>query len=364
MPTTVQIIHLEDDSADTQLVGNMLSEAGLVVQLQRVHTLEAFRAALGSPLLKVIISDYTLPGVDALEALHLARQLRPEIPFIFLSGTIGEELAVQALNHGATDYVSKTHMARLVPAVERALHEAEEQTLRIRGDQELARTTARFNGIISSAMDAIISIDVHQRVVLFNPAAERLFQVTAAEALGQSINRFIPLRFRAAHTQHVEEFGKTGVSNRKMGALGSLSAVRANGQEFPIEASISQVQVDGERLFTVILRDITERTRGEEALRESEERFRTMANAIPQLAWMARPDGSIFWYNQRWDQYTGTTPEQMEGWGWRSVHDPKVLPTVLQRWRTSIARSEPLEMEFPCAEPTGNSGLSSHEWCR
>ena len=74
------------------------------------------------------------------------------------------------------------------------------------------------------------------------------------------------------------------------------------------------------------------------ALRESEKRFRTMANAMPQLAWIARPDGHIFWYNQRWYEYTGTTPEQMEGWGWQSVHEPGQLPKVLERWKAPRER--------------------------
>ncbi len=95
--------------------------------------------------------------------------------------------------------------------------------------------------------------------------------------------------------------------------------------------------------------DVTELKRAEEALRQSEEQFRTLANAIPQLCWIAGPDGSIFWYNQRWYAYTGTTPEQMLGWGWQTVHDPEVLPTVLERWKESIRTVEPFEMVFPAA---------------
>ena len=98
------------------------------------------------------------------------------------------------------------------------------------------------------------------------------------------------------------------------------------------------------RCFT---RDVTGRLRAEAALRDSEGRFRTMADSIPQLAWMARPDGHIYWYNRRWYEYTGTTPEQMEGWGWQEVHDPEVLPTVLERWKASIAGGEPFDMVFP-----------------
>jgi PAS domain S-box-containing protein len=136
-------------------------------------------------------------------------------------------------------------------------------TERIKAEAALTRATARFNGIIASAMDAIVSIDSQQRVVLFNPAAEKMFGISAAEAQGQDLNRFIPERFRTAHSHHVEQFGRTGVSTRRMGALRTVAGLRANGEEFPIEASISQVDVDGEKLFTVILRDVTERQRAD-----------------------------------------------------------------------------------------------------
>ena len=93
--------------------------------------------------------------------------------------------------------------------------------------------------------------------------------------------------------------------------------------------------------------DVTKRKEAEQALRDSEERFRTMADAIPQLAWVARADGYVFWYNRRWYEYTGSTPGEMEGWGWQSVHDPQVLPEVLQHWRRSIATGQPVDIEFP-----------------
>jgi PAS domain S-box-containing protein len=93
--------------------------------------------------------------------------------------------------------------------------------------------------------------------------------------------------------------------------------------------------------------DVTERMNAQQVLQESEERFRTMANSIPQLSWIAQANGYVTWYNQRWYDYTGTTPEQMEGWGWQSAHDPLVLPKVLERWRASIATGELFDMEFP-----------------
>jgi PAS domain S-box-containing protein len=140
-----------------------------------------------------------------------------------------------------------------------------ERTAQLASSRELIRQSElRMAGIVNSAMDAIISVDGSQRVVLFNAAAEKMFDCTAPGAIGQPVDRFIPERFRAAHARHIGDFGKTGVTSRSMQSLGALSGLRANGEEFPIEASISQIEVEGEKIFTVILRDITKRKRAED----------------------------------------------------------------------------------------------------
>jgi two-component system, LuxR family, sensor kinase FixL len=131
-------------------------------------------------------------------------------------------------------------------------------------------TEVRLEGIVDSVPDAIISIDAGQRVVLFNAAAERIFEIDAATALGQPLERFIPQRFRKAHATHVQRFQETGATKRRMGALGALSGLRSSGEEFPIEASISQAVVSGERVLTVVLRDISERTRVESELQATQ----------------------------------------------------------------------------------------------
>jgi PAS domain S-box-containing protein len=95
------------------------------------------------------------------------------------------------------------------------------------------------------------------------------------------------------------------------------------------------------------VQSIAERRAAEDALRRSEQDFRALANSIPQLTWMANPDGYIFWYNQRWYEYTGTTPSQMEGWGWQAVHDPQKLPNVMEQWKKSISTGQLFEMELP-----------------
>ena len=106
-------------------------------------------------------------------------------------------------------------------------------------------------------------------------------------------------------------------------------------------------KVNGVLGMVGVVHDISTRKSAEDALRQSEEMMRALANSIPQLAWMAEPTGELVWFNERWYQYTGGTPEQMVGWGWQSVHDPEVLPQVLQRWKESISTGKPFDMEFP-----------------
>jgi len=145
----------------------------------------------------------------------------------------------------------------------------------------LDASQARLAAIVDSAMDAIITVDEQQQVVLFNRAAEQVFGCRREEALGSSLDRFLPSRFRAAHRGHIEQFGRTGVTSRRMGDVTTLWATRAdNGKEFPIEASISQVTESERHFYTVILRDITARKRYEDELKERQRELRKLSSQV------------------------------------------------------------------------------------
>jgi two-component system sensor kinase len=141
----------------------------------------------------------------------------------------------------------------------------------------------RLESIIQSAMDPIITVDEEQKIVLFNAAAETTFRCPARDALGTSLDRFIPERYRAAHRRHMEQFVATGITMRRMGGDLVLSGLRADGEEFPIEASISQVSVSGRKLLTVVLRDITDRQRAKQELEESHRRLRELYESMHEV---------------------------------------------------------------------------------
>jgi PAS domain S-box-containing protein len=219
-------------------------------------------------------------------------------------------------------------------------------TERKRAEDGLRESQDRLTGIIQSATDAILTVDSQQCVVLFNAAAEKMFGCPAKEAVGQSLECFVPQRFRAQHGAHIRRFGETGVSNRAMGALGPLRGLRGNGEEFPIEASISQIESGGKKLFTVILRDVTERVRAEEALKESlaasERVLKELADqkfALDQHAIVAVTDvqGTITYVNDKFCAISKYSRDELIGQNHRILNSGHHAKEFFQNMYHTIA---------------------------
>ncbi len=140
----LRILNLEDSPLDAELVHATLTQDGIECEILRVQTRADFLAALESGDFDLILADYSLPSFDGLAALKVAQEIRPEVPFVLVSGTLGEERAIEALKSGATDYVLKQRLGRLVPAVRRAVQEAEERTERKRAEEALKESEERF----------------------------------------------------------------------------------------------------------------------------------------------------------------------------------------------------------------------------
>lgn len=207
-----------------------------------------------------------------------------------------------------------------------------------------AEAQGRLALIVESTDDAVVSKSLDGIILSWNAGAERLFGYSKTEAVGRSILLIIP-------SDRVDEEHKILNRLRRGERIDHFETVRVHKNGAPLHVSLSVSPIYDATGNVVgaskIARDITKQKRADEAIRRSEKELQALANTIPQLAWMANPDGDIFWYNQRWYDYTGTTFEEMQGWGWQSVHDPQILPMVLERWKHCIATGEPFEMEFP-----------------
>jgi PAS domain S-box-containing protein len=228
-------------------------------------------------------------------------------------------------------------------------------TARKRTEEALRVSQARLSGIVSSAMDAIITINSDQNVILFNKAAEKMFGYSQDDVLGKHIGLLIPRDVRDLHKQYVRNFGETGTTNRHMGALGAVRGLKKNGQEFPIEASISQIKSSGEKLYSVILRDITEREISRQQLLESENRFRNMADNAPVLIWLSDEKDEFTYFNKSWLTFTGRDLEEEKGWGWTEGIHPDEKKNIINSYKAAFKNKEAFVSEFRLLRSDGTN---------
>lgn len=219
--------------------------------------------------------------------------------------------------------------------------------------QQLKESDARKTAILESSLDAIVSMDHLGNVVDWNGAAERLFGYKRADAVGRNMGELIiPERYRERHTKGLARYLATG-EEAVINQLIEIEALRADGTEFLSELTITSNSAPGPPFFTGTLRDITARKQAEQALRESEDRFRTLADNIQNLAWMSDANGRIFWYNQRWYEFTGTTLEEMHDGGWKKIHHPDHVKRINEFVRQAWQKNDPWELTFPLRDLHG-----------
>jgi PAS domain S-box-containing protein len=239
----------------------------------------------------------------------------------------------------------RQHLEKLVDVRTEELQAANEELQTT--NEELHTADEKLRSVLDNSRDVIYRVNaLTGRYEYISPASVNVVGFSPDELMTQKskidLDMVYPddLPAMRAALAHLEETNQADLEYRQRTKSGEYRWISNHVRLIRDDAG-RPLYRDGN------IRDITERKKAEEALRESEEQFRTLSDSIPNLAWWANGDGYITWYNNRWYEYTGTTPQQMEGWGWQSVHDPKMLPIVLQRWKASITTGEPFEMEFP-----------------
>jgi PAS domain S-box-containing protein len=279
----LRVLMLEDEPADAEFAQRELRKAGILFTSLRVDDRTAFIAALEEFRPDVILADYKLPSFDGLSALSLARERAPKVPFIFVSGAMGEEFAIEMLHQGAADYVLKGHLSKLVPAVNRALLDADEHRRRQEAEASLKESEERFRNMAESAQDGIAIVDAEGAVSYWNAAAERMFGYRQSDLAGKRMAEIIvPSPDGRDAAKGWPTFG-AGEQGEAVGATFEACGVHQDGHQFPIELSLSSAPIKGRWHAVGIIRDISERKRAEEALRRSNRFLRTLSRCNETL---------------------------------------------------------------------------------
>ena len=278
---SLRVLCLEDQPRDRELIAQALAAEGMDCEMFPATNRYEFETALVQPNIDLILCDFTLPSYGGAEALETARKLLPDTPFIFVSGTIGEERAVEGLRSGATDYVLKDHLERLVPVVNRALREVELRRTQKQAEEKLARLNQHKELILRSAAEGILGLDLQGNHTFVNPAAARMLGYEPQELIG------CPSHSTWHHTRadgspypseecQICAAYRDGVVHR----VATEVFWRRDGTSFPVEYASTPIYEAGQIAGAVVtFADITERKALEDQLRQAQK-----IEAIGQLA--------------------------------------------------------------------------------
>ncbi len=289
MTLPLRILHLEDDRHDAELAQAILEADGLECAVTRVDTRADFLAAVERGGFDLILADYSLPGYDGLSALGLVCEQRPEVPVIIVSGTVGEEVAVDSLKHGATDYVLKQRLSRLVPAVRRALRETEERAERRRAEEALKNSEKRFRALIENGLDNISLLAADGTLVWESPAVVRTLGYDQNVFLGHDI-------FELMHPDDLNwvrnlfaELIREPASRRR----GSFQLRHSDGTWRWVEAvATNLLHEPSVEAIVINYRDITTRKQAEAAVLESESQMRALVTSLDDIVFEFDEEGT------------------------------------------------------------------------
>jgi PAS domain S-box-containing protein len=305
----LRILSIEDDPKDTDLIQNLLETEGMVCDITRVDTQTALLASFEQGGIDLILTDYTLPSFDGISALKLAMKACPEVPFIFVSGTLGEEVAIEALKIGATDYVLKTRLSRLVPSVTRALREAAEKAERKRAEDSLRQSETYLAEAQRLSHTGSLGWSISSGAIFWSEETYKIFEYDLP------VKPTLQMVFRRIHPDDRDLVRQT---------IDRASVARANIDfEFRLlmqDGSVKHLHVIGRALVTCsgnleyvgAVTDVTERRRAEERIQQSEKELRQLLDFTPQHVTLLGPEGKRLYNNRAALDYHGLTLEEWQ----------------------------------------------------
>jgi PAS domain S-box-containing protein len=307
MDHPLKVLILEDVQADALLMVHELKNAGFLPDWMRVDTENSYLTALASGP-DLILSDFNLPQFDAFLALQLMQDQKLDIPFIVISGAITEDVAVEFMKRGASDYLLKDRMARLGQAVVRALEQRELHEEKRRNEEALRESEALYSAVVGQAFDIIFLVDVKTRSIIDGNIA---FQ----EMLGFSSNDLSGLTLYdiVAHDKENIERNIDRIKASGNYFIGQRQYRRKDGSIIEVEASSNLISYGKKEVLCVIARDITERKLAEEALRESEEQLAYIIDFLPDATFAIDREGKVIAWNRATEEMTGAAKNEVIG---------------------------------------------------
>ena len=309
---SVRILHVEDSPEDAELVRSMLQKELPDAQIHRVDDQSSFQSALVSGLFNLVLSDYNLPSFDAMRALQMVRETSPDLPFIIVSGMVGEDRAVEALKAGGTDYVLKNSLSRLGPAVRRALEESRVRRKRREAEAALQSNEERLRLVTRATNDAIWDWDLTTNAVWFSEGFQTLFgyEVTGLEPSVE----FFTARLHPEDLDRVVSGIRDAIKGEGSAWSGEYRFMKAGGS-YGYVFDRRYVIREGGRAVRMIgaMMDITARKRAEEELRQSEERYRLIVETTNEWIWAMDLAGRMTYNNQAIQNILGYAPEELAG---------------------------------------------------
>jgi two-component system cell cycle sensor histidine kinase/response regulator CckA len=298
----LRILILEDVAMDAELVEYELERASIPFSSRRVDSRDGFLHALEEFGPDLILSDYTLPRFDGMTALSMAKERAPSIPFLIVTGSVNEETAVGCMKAGATDYLLKSNLARIGPAIEAALERSRAHAQKVQAEAALAASERRFRSLVQNSSDLVTILAPDGTILYASDSAERIVGYAPGDLVGRSLLSY--LDGSGVHT--VRGLLQNG-NGRTNGARPiEFCLRRADGSPVWLEAVGTNLVTDATiRGIVLNARDVSERKRADRELRESEARYRDLFDNASDLVCMAAPDGSLLYVNHAWQQGTG-----------------------------------------------------------
>ena len=328
MNKLLRMLHLEDDPDYCDLVRSLLEKEGFRVESALVASRAEFEAALAPDKFDIILADYLLPSYNGLEALCAAREKCPETPFLLVSGTIGEQSAIESLRTGATDYVLKQWPERLAPAVARAVREAEERRQRRRIETELVRREKYFRALTENALDIVTILSPEGNFLYNSPSVKRVLGYEPRELRGQNAFALIHpedlprvLQGFDYGLKHPEE--TVTLEFRFRHRDGSWRYLEAVGQSRLADGEIAGIVVNS--------RDVSDRRKAEAELRESEKQYRLIFDGNPTPMWVFDHETLAFLeVNDAAVQHYGYSREEFLGMKLGDLRPADALPGTME----------------------------------